>query len=127
MIVKGDSKTADQHIREIEEEVERYEDHHCGEWISGEHSLEYALKEDVKKLFDENKSLVNLIDRMEAALSNVLNERDQLLSDFKEESKKLNPCRFCKHDNETDEMHGICKDCIISEEKWEWRGIPDRI
>lgn len=87
MIVKGDSKTSDQHIREIEEKVERYEDQHYGEWIAGEHSLEYALKEDVKKLFDENKSLVNLIDRMEAALSNVLNERDQLLSDFKEESK----------------------------------------
>lgn len=120
-------ETADQHIKEIEEQVERYEDQHYGEWITYEHTLEYALKEYIAQLFNKNKELNDSINKLEITLSSVRADRDQLLADFREESSKLNPCRFCKHDNEIGELQGICKDCIINEEKWEWRGIPDSI
>lgn len=125
MIVKGDSKTAEQHIREIKEEVERYEDQHYGEWMTEEHCLEYVLEQEVKKLFNKNNEFVNTIDRLEVALSNVLNERDQLLKDIKFIVNIANGCCWlCKYDGE-DGYPEPCRECDDDKDNWTWRGVPD--
>lgn len=63
--------------------------------------------------------MANTIDRMEAALSNVLNERDALLGIVKEDA----PCLYCKHNTTGNQT---CKECFsVDSGKWEWRGVQD--
>lgn len=119
-------ETADQHIKDIEDQVERYEDQHYGEWITYEHTLEYALKEYITQLFNKNKELNSSIDRLETTLSSVLAERDQLLKDVKFIIDITNACCWlCKYDDE-DGIPEPCKDCDEENDHWTWRGIQDR-
>lgn len=71
--------------------------------------------------------LEEIIDRMEAALSNVLDERDQLISDIKKLSRDTYGCdtcsRYvcgcCKHNSN----YAVCKNCNLENDSWEWRGV----
>lgn len=67
--------------------------------------------------------MANIIDRMEAALSNVINERDQLLSDLNRITNKHGSCDFCKHKNK---YESECQGCSQENDHWEWRGVPDK-
>lgn len=72
--------------------------------------------------------LVDTIDRLEVALYNTLNERDQLLSDllYASDSGDIGACFFCVHyckaNNEPP-----CDMCAGFYERpcFEWRGVPD--
>lgn len=68
------------------------------------------------------RHLADTIDRLEAALHNVINERDQLLADFGElvfyMNVKGDACEYCKHYGE----HG----CQIYGCYFEWRGVQDK-
>ena len=71
------------------------------------------------------RDMANTIDRMEAALSNVINERDQLLKDMKRAVVKHRSCIACKHLKD-----GLIECCALcgpedSQINWEWRGVPD--
>ena len=68
--------------------------------------------------------LVDTIDRMEAALHNVINEREQLIFDLKKIVDEHSICNFCLHDTE-DGDEEECLDCANGPGKWEWRGVPD--
>ena len=69
--------------------------------------------------------LVDTIDRMEAALHNVINEREQLIFDLKKIVDEHSICNFCLHDTE-DGDEEECLDCANGPGKWEWRGVPDK-
>lgn len=72
------------------------------------------------------KEMANIIDRLEAALHNVIGERDQLLKDMKRAVVKHRSCIACKH--QADGLIECCGHCIPedSQSQWEWRGVPDR-
>ena len=79
------------------------------------------------------RELTDTIDRLEVALYNTLNERDQLMKDLKEISDIYEPCRYCKNRNEDFSVSDICRYCnYISfqngewKDFWEWRGVPDK-
>ena len=69
--------------------------------------------------------LADMIDRLEAALHNVINEREQLIFDLKKIVDEHSICDFCLHgtDNYDEEE---CLDCANGPGKWEWRGVPDK-
>lgn len=69
--------------------------------------------------------LVDTIDRLEAALSNALLQRDQLMKDLKEAVFSNLSCIACKHQLGCD---ADCMFCTPLEGKvrWEWRGVPDK-
>ena len=69
--------------------------------------------------------LVDTIDRLEAALHNVINEREQLIFDLKKIVDEHSICNFCLHDTE-DGDEEKCLDCANGPGKWEWRGVPDK-
>ena len=71
-------------------------------------------------------NLVDTIDRLEAALYNTLNERDQLLDDLGEMVNRYSVCDFCKYDDGNDLPHGICEYCMKESDQWKWRGVPDK-
>lgn len=67
--------------------------------------------------------MANIIDRMEAALSNVINERDQLMSDLRHEIRKHGSCDFCQNVP----FHAAdCNGCTMDNDRWMWRGVPDK-
>ena len=67
--------------------------------------------------------LTNTIDRMEAALYNVLNERDQLMADLRHEIRKHGSCDFCQNVP----FHAAdCNGCTMDNDRWTWRGVPDK-
>lgn len=69
--------------------------------------------------------LADTIDRLEVALSNVLNERDQLLKDIKFIVNMANGCCWlCKYDGE-DGYPEPCRECDDDKDNWTWRGVPD--
>ena len=74
--------------------------------------------------------LADMIDRLEAALYNTLNERDQLKRDLHDAVTYdwvLRPCHFCAHLEEpTNETP--CGTCLRHKGKpgFEWRGVPDK-
>ena len=68
------------------------------------------------------RELTDTIDRLEAALYNVLNERDQLLADLNRMTNKHGSCDFCKHKNKS---AAECKGCTHENDHWEWRGVPE--
>lgn len=69
------------------------------------------------------RDMANTIDRMEAALHNVIGERDQLLSDLNRIINKHGSCDFCLHKNKS---AAECKGCTRENDHWEWRGVPDK-
>ena len=67
--------------------------------------------------------LVDTIDRMEAALHNVIGERDQLLADLRHEIRKHGSCDFCQNVP----FHAAdCNGCTMDNDRWTWRGVPDK-
>ena len=70
--------------------------------------------------------LADMIDRLEAALHNTLNERDQLMKDLKEAVFSDLSCIACKHQFGCDP--DLCMFCTPLEGnvRWEWRGVPDK-
>ena len=73
--------------------------------------------------------LADMIDRLEAALHNTLNERDQLKRDLHSAATVDGlscGCRFCAHENKGFDEEP-CKTCVALEgcQCFEWRGIPE--
>ena len=70
--------------------------------------------------------LADMIDRLEAALHNTLNERDQLMKDLKEAVFSNLSCIACKHQFGCDP--DLCMFCTPLEGnvRWEWRGVHDK-
>ena len=75
------------------------------------------------------RDMANTIDRLETALSNVINEREQLKRDLHYCATYdwvLRSCHFCAHLEEP--TNGTpCTTCLHYKEKpgFEWRGIPE--
>lgn len=67
--------------------------------------------------------LVDTIDRLEVALHNTLNERDQLLADLNRITNKHGSCDFCLHKNKS---ASECRGCSQENDHWVWRGVPDK-
>ena len=67
--------------------------------------------------------LVDTIDRMEVALHNTLNERNQLLADLNRITNKHGSCDFCLYKNKS---ASECKGCNREYDHWTWRGVPDK-
>lgn len=69
------------------------------------------------------RDMANTIDRLEAALHNTLNERDQMMKDMKKLVFRHGDCIACKH--LTDGMIEHCVHCNPkdNQSQWEWRGV----
>lgn len=83
-----------------------------------------ALYDEIKMMDEQITDMANTIDRLEAALYNVLNERDQLMKDLKESVFSNLSCIACKH------QLGCDADCMFctpleGNVRWEWRGVPE--
>lgn len=79
------------------------------------------------------RDMANIIDRMEAALYNVLNERDQLLDDLQEAATKNSfwgACAYCAWGKSTfcDELRKTCMECLENSKQpnFKWREVPDK-
>lgn len=76
------------------------------------------------------RELNDTIDRLEAALHNVINEREQLKRDLHDACTYdwfLRPCHFCAHlEGPTNETP--CGTCLRHKGKpgFEWHGVPDK-
>ena len=75
------------------------------------------------------RDMANTIDRLETALSNVINEREQLKRDLHSAATVDGlscGCRFCAHENKGFDEEP-CKTCVALEgcQCFEWRGIPE--
>ena len=75
------------------------------------------------------RELTDTIDRLEAALYNVINEREQLKRDLHSAVTYdwvLRPCHFCAHLEEPSNKTP-CETCLHHKEKpgFEWRGVPE--
>ena len=82
-----------------------------------------VLCDEVEKMDDQITDMANTIDRMEAALNNVIIERDQLLSDLRHEIRKHGSCDFCQNVP----FHAAdCNGCTMDNDRWTWRGVPDK-
>ena len=68
------------------------------------------------------RELTDTIDRLEAALHNVIGERDQMLADLKKAMKNIESCEYCMHENK---WASECKGCSYEDDHWEWRGVPE--
>ena len=66
--------------------------------------------------------LIDTIDRLEAALYNVLNERDQLIADLNRMTNKHGSCDYCLHKNKS---AAECRGCTMGNDHWSWRGVPE--
>lgn len=69
------------------------------------------------------RELTDTIDRLEAALHNTLNERDQLLADLTLMINKHASCDYCMHENKE---ASECEGCSREDDHWEWRGVPGK-
>lgn len=81
-----------------------------------------ALYDEIKVMDEQITDMSNTIDRLEAALYNTLNERDQLLDDLNRMTNKHGSCDFCKHKNKS---AAECRGCTHENNHWEWRGVPE--
>ena len=75
------------------------------------------------------RELTDSIDRLEAALYNVINEREQLKRDLHSAVTYdwvLRPCHFCAHLEEPSNATP-CETCLHHKEKpgFEWRGVQE--
>lgn len=68
------------------------------------------------------RELTDTNDRLEAALHNTLNERDQLLADLKRIINKYGSCDYCLRKNK---RAVECRGCAMGNDHWEWRGVPE--
>ena len=68
------------------------------------------------------RELTDTIDRLEAALHNTLNERDQLLADLKRIINKHGSCDYFLRKNK---RAVECRGCAMENDHWEWRGVPE--
>lgn len=68
------------------------------------------------------RELTDTIDRLEAALYNTLNERNQLLADLKTAMGNIDSCEYCMHENKG---ASECNGCSPEIDQWEWRGVPE--
>lgn len=69
------------------------------------------------------REMTDTIDRLEAALHNIIGERDQLMKDMKKFMISHRDCFSCKH--LTDGMIEHCAHCNPkdNQSQWEWRGV----
>lgn len=81
-------------------------------------TLEDCIEAIVK---DRTRGLCDTIDRLEIALHNVLNERDQLLKDV---SGICDCCTFAKLSGSMEPCHSCSLPNGIS--GFQWRGVPDK-
>ena len=75
------------------------------------------------------RDMANTIDRLEAALHNVINERDQLkkdLNDFIKQSGFYGHCAYCAWIDK-EYFDEPCKTCLENSNKpnFEWRGVTE--
>lgn len=75
------------------------------------------------------RDLTDTIDRLEAALHNVLNERDRLkkdMNDFIKQSGFYGICAYCAWIDK-EYFDEPCKTCLENSNKpnFEWRGVPE--
>lgn len=75
------------------------------------------------------RDMANTIDRLEASLSNIINEREQLKRDLHSAATVDGlscGCRFCAHENKGFDEEP-CKTCVSLEgcHCFEWRGVPE--
>ena len=75
------------------------------------------------------RELTDTIDRLEAALYNTLNEREQLKKDLHEAATWkgfLSLCTYCAH-KDADCFYEPCKTCIENSKRpnFEWRGVQE--
>ena len=81
------------------------------------------MRDEIVKQDGKITDMANTIDRMEAALYNVLNERDQLMADLRHEIRKHGSCDFCQNVP----FHAAdCNGCTMDNDRWTWRGVPDK-
>ena len=75
----------------------------------------------------EERHMVYLIDRLEVALENALNERDALLEDLRLTAvTSYDGCEVCKH-RDMPLSEDPCRSCTHGEyAHWEWHGVPDK-
>lgn len=69
------------------------------------------------------RELTDTIDRLEAALHNVINERDHLIADMYWMRHKHGSCDYCLHKNKS---AAECRGCSRENDNWTWRGVPDK-
>ena len=89
-----------------------------------------VLCDEIEKMDGQMTDMANTIDRMEAALYNVINEREQLKRDLHSAVTYdwvLRPCHFCAHLEEPSNATP-CETCLHHKGKpgFEWRGVPDK-
>ena len=121
MIVKGDGQySASARMAQIDKQARMMahqlncKQYECTISIMGEE----IIAQDAKIIESSN-----IIDRLEAALSNVLNERDQLMADLRHEIRKHGSCDFCQNVP----FHAAdCNGCTMDNDRWTWRGVPDK-
>ena len=75
------------------------------------------------------RDMANTIDRLEAALHNVINERDQLKKDLHEAATWkgfLSICTYCAQ-KDVDYFDEPCKMCLENSKRpnFEWRGVQE--
>ena len=81
-----------------------------------------ALYDEIKVMDEQITDMSNTIDRLEAALYNTLNERNQLLADLKTAMGNIDSCEYCMHENK---RASECNGCSPEIDQWEWRGIQE--
>lgn len=128
MIVKGEDKYSeserlgqiDKQAREMSKELNSPMYYECTIRIMGDEIIEQDAK---------IRNMANTIDRLEAALSNVINEREQLKRDLREAAMRdglFGACIYCDHVDV--ECHNEpCKTFMAGSERpnFEWRGLPE--
>lgn len=104
----------------------------CKNTQKDEHERRRGIYSETRKIIEEQfddsvilyiRHLVDTIDRMEAALYNVLNERDQLLADLNRITNKHGSCDYCLYKNKSAVE---CRGCSRENDHWTWRGVPDK-
>lgn len=133
--------TADERISKLLERagcpmmIVRNEDNHTIK------PMAYAtIAEAVSAYCDEvRRDSIDTIERLAAALENVINERDQLLCDLKEVDILCEFCankdtfdyfaKFCvQYENDCTECpeYGNCPCMECGKSRYRWRGVPDK-
>lgn len=120
MIVKsGEQNRFSNHMKEIDEiACEKAKELK----ILKSNAIIMVLCDEIEMMDDQITDMANTIDRLEAALYNTLNERNQLLADLKTAMGNIDSCEYCMHENK---RASECNGCSPEIDQWEWRGIPE--
>lgn len=121
MIVKGDGHySASARMAQIDKQARQM----AHELNSPKYECTISIMgEEIVKQDGKITDMANIIDRMEAALHNVINERDQLLADLNRMTNKHGSCDYCLHKNKS---AAECRGCSRENDNWTWRGVPDK-